>query len=34
MTIDGFIKMYDLDAEIFLTKVLDKIYDAKYPQEG
>ena len=32
MTIDGFVKMYDLDAEIFLTKVLDKIYDAKYPQ--
>ncbi len=33
MTIDGFIDMYDLDAEIFLTKVLDKIYDAKYPNE-
>lgn len=32
MTIDGFIKMYDLNAEIYLTKVLDKIYDAKYPQ--
>ena len=33
MTIDGFIDMYDLNAEIYLTKVLDKIYDAKYPQE-
>ena len=32
MTIDGFIEMYDLNAEIYLTKVLDKIYDAKYPQ--
>lgn len=32
MTIDGFIEMYDLNAEIFLTKVLDKIYDEKYPE--
>ena len=27
MTIDGFINMYNLNTEIYLTKVLDKIYD-------
>ena len=32
MTIQGFIDMYDLDAEIYLTKVLDKIYAEKYPE--
>ena len=32
MTIEGFIEMYDLNAEIYLTKVLDKIYGEKYPE--
>lgn len=33
MTIDGFLDMYNLKAEIYLTKVLDKIYDDLNPSE-